>query len=68
LNPLHCGLYTAEAQMVRAGADFALAARADHVARAILVGTEERAVGVLPGASARVAVGKFTLASTRRIA
>ena len=40
------GFHAAEAEMVRAGADFALAARADHVARAVLIGAEERAAAV----------------------
>ncbi len=36
-----CGLHATEAQMIRAGADIALASRAHHVARAILIRAEE---------------------------
>ena len=38
--------HAAEAEVIARGAHLALAARADHVARAVLVGAEERAAAV----------------------
>ncbi len=38
--------HQAEPEMVRAGADVALAARADHVARAVLIGAQERSAAM----------------------
>src|SRR6185369_4941089 len=35
-----------ESQVVRSGADLSLAARADHVARAVLIGAEERSAAL----------------------
>src|SRR5436190_2076549 len=38
--------HASEAQIVRAGAGLALAARADHVARAVLIGAEKRSAAL----------------------
>src|SRR5436853_3209994 len=41
-----CIFHTPKAQMIAPGADFAFASCPDHIARAVLVGAEERAAAV----------------------